>query len=63
MQKTLEEYFKVYFANCESKDLPALARERSSVQEAITILVRSYMSQLQVINMKEMNTPTPEENR
>lgn len=56
MQKTLEQYFKNYFKNQDVKDLSKFANERpSSLQEAIKILVRSYLSELQMLHIKDLS--------
>ncbi|XP_025834263.1 Hermansky-Pudlak syndrome 3 protein isoform X2 [Agrilus planipennis] len=51
LQMVLEQYLKAYFASYETKELPKIVYDRST-QEAITILVRSYLSQLQILHLR-----------
>lgn len=52
LQKTLELYFFKFFAENESSDLPKIIYDRAT-NEAMKILVRFYLSQLQILQLKE----------
>ncbi|CAH0548559.1 unnamed protein product [Brassicogethes aeneus] len=52
LQKTLEQYFENYFSRSENADLSKITYERGS-GEAMKLLVRSYLSQLQILQLKE----------
>lgn len=51
LQETLEIYFKKYFSKQENLDFP-IVYDRPT-HEAMKLLVRSYLSQLQLLQMKE----------
>ncbi|KAJ8953684.1 hypothetical protein NQ314_007292 [Rhamnusium bicolor] len=52
LQKTLELYFEQYFSKPENVDLTKIIYERGA-SEAMKLLVRSYLSQLQILQLKE----------
>ncbi|XP_018568137.1 uncharacterized protein LOC108908554 [Anoplophora glabripennis] len=52
LQKTLEMYFEQYFSKPENIDLTKIIYERGA-SEAMKLLVRSYLSQLQILQLKE----------
>ncbi|XP_056637368.1 uncharacterized protein LOC130445640 isoform X1 [Diorhabda sublineata] len=54
LQKTLETYFERYFSKPENVDLSKIIYERGA-SEAMKLLVRSYLSQLQILQMKDEN--------
>lgn len=54
LQKTLETYFEKYFSQPENVDLNKIIYERGAC-EAMKLLVRSYLSQLQMIQLREEN--------
>lgn len=60
LQKMLELYFLRFFAANESSDLPKIIYDRPT-NEAMKILVRSYLSQLQILQMKENGKEKNEE--
>lgn len=47
-------YFEKYFAKPENVDLNKIIYERGA-SEAMKLLVRSYISQLQIIQLREEN--------
>ncbi|KAJ8917277.1 hypothetical protein NQ315_002294 [Exocentrus adspersus] len=51
LQKTLEMYFEQYFSKPENIDLTKIIYERGA-SEAMKLLVRSYLSQLQILQLK-----------
>ncbi|CAH2008089.1 unnamed protein product [Acanthoscelides obtectus] len=55
LQKTLENYFERYFSKPENIDLSKIIYERGA-GEAVKLLVRSYLSQLQILQMKEQQS-------
>ncbi|XP_063922297.1 uncharacterized protein LOC135136807 [Zophobas morio] len=52
LQKTLEMYFKQYFVKVGDTDISKIIYERGA-NEAMKLLVRSYLSQLQILQLKE----------
>nr|XP_023016560.1 uncharacterized protein LOC111505899 [Leptinotarsa decemlineata] len=52
LQKTLETYFEQYFSKPENIDLSKIIYERGAC-EAMKLLVRSYLSQLQILQLRE----------
>ncbi|XP_060533460.1 uncharacterized protein LOC132706255 isoform X2 [Cylas formicarius] len=52
LQKMLESYFSQYFARPENVDLTKVAYERGA-SEAMKLLVRSYLSQLQILQLRD----------
>lgn len=60
LQQTLELYFKKYFARQESLDLP-ISYDRP-MYDAMKLLVRSYLSQLQILQLKEKHTTKENKN-
>ncbi|CAG9815124.1 unnamed protein product [Phaedon cochleariae] len=52
LQQTLEMYFERYFSKPENIDLTKVVYERGA-SEAMKLLVRSYLSQLQMIQLRE----------
>jgi acetate kinase len=52
LQKTLETYFRQYFAKMGDTDISKIIYERGA-NEAMKLLVRSYLSQLQILQLKE----------
>ncbi|KAB0791054.1 hypothetical protein PPYR_02854 [Photinus pyralis] len=62
MRTMLEDYFKFYFSHYESNNIGQFSSiAPSSLQLAMTVLVRSYLSQLQVFQLKEANNPQIQE--
>lgn len=61
LQDTLELYFQQYFSRPENVDLTKISYERGAC-EAMKLLVRSYLSQLQILQMREENSNNEEEN-
>ncbi|KAL3270567.1 hypothetical protein HHI36_021104 [Cryptolaemus montrouzieri] len=61
LQRTLEGYFKEYFSKPESVDPSKLSYERGG-NEALKLLVRSYLSQLQILQLKDENNRKNKEN-
>ncbi|KAJ8939346.1 hypothetical protein NQ318_005707 [Aromia moschata] len=54
LQKTLQQYFERYFSKPENVDLTKIIYEKGAC-EAMKLLVRSYLSQLQILQLKEHN--------
>ncbi|XP_044260158.1 Hermansky-Pudlak syndrome 3 protein homolog [Tribolium madens] len=54
LQKTLELYFQKYFEKFGDSDISKIIYERGA-NEAMKLLVRSYLSQLQIFQLKEDN--------
>ncbi|CAG9830670.1 unnamed protein product [Diabrotica balteata] len=52
LQKTLETYFERYFSKPENIDLSKIIYERGA-SEAMKLLVRSYLSQLQILQLRD----------
>lgn len=52
LQKTLEMYFKQYFTKVGDSDITKIVYERGA-NEAMKLLVRCYLSQLQILHLKE----------
>lgn len=52
MQKTLEKYFHKYFSNNENINSAKVLNEKG-FNDALKLIVRSYLSQLQMFQMKE----------
>ncbi|RZC40531.1 Hermansky-Pudlak syndrome 3 protein -like protein [Asbolus verrucosus] len=52
LQKTLEMYFQQYFVKVGNTDISKIIYERGA-NEAMKLLVRSYLSQLQIFQLKE----------
>ncbi|CAG9861597.1 unnamed protein product [Phyllotreta striolata] len=52
LQKTLEMYFERYFSKPENLDLSKAVYERGA-SDALKLLVRSYLSQLQLIQLRD----------
>ncbi|KAF5303309.1 hypothetical protein FQA39_LY10048 [Lamprigera yunnana] len=61
MRNVLEDYFKYYFTCYESEDIQRFGRTApNALRLAMIVLVRSYLSQLQVLQMKNLNETTSE---
>ncbi|KAG5889876.1 hypothetical protein JTB14_018923 [Gonioctena quinquepunctata] len=59
LQKTLEIYFEQYFSKPENIDLSKIIYERGAC-EAMKLLVRSYLSQLQILQLRGMDSKEDE---
>lgn len=55
LQLTLEEYFQAQFSDSEEIDKTKISNEKGA-SEALKLLVRSYLSQLQILQLKEGNS-------
>lgn len=60
LQITLEKYFLSYFTKYDNTELTKLTLDRAT-NEALKLLVRSYLSQLQILQLKEKNSRTCDE--
>ncbi|KRT79408.1 hypothetical protein AMK59_8468 [Oryctes borbonicus] len=60
LQVTLEKYFVSYFTKYDNTELSKLTLDRAT-NEALKLLVRSYLSQLQILQLKEKNSKVYEE--
>lgn len=60
LQKTLEKYFETQISGCTSKELKYITTEKP-IQDAIKFLVRSYLSQLQIAQIREQSSMTKTE--
>ncbi|XP_044762835.1 uncharacterized protein LOC123319874 isoform X2 [Coccinella septempunctata] len=61
LQLTLEEYFEQLFSGSQEIDHSRISHEKGA-SEALKLLVRSYLSQLQILQLKEENNKKKEEN-
>lgn len=52
LQKTLESFFTRYFSKPENVDMAKIIYEKGAT-EAMKLLVRSYLSQLQLLQLKK----------
>ncbi|KAI4454775.1 hermansky-pudlak syndrome 3 protein [Holotrichia oblita] len=60
LQVTLEKYFLSYFTKYDNTELTKLTLDRAT-NEALKLLVRSYLSQLQILQLKEKNSRSCDE--
>lgn len=60
LQITLEKYFVTYFNKYDKMELSKLSLDRAT-NEAMKLLVRSYLSQLQILQLKEKSQKSYDE--